>query len=175
LSENKSGNKLEHLSAVEPLTQDHIVGEFNCGKHTSLTEWLRRYALQSQQANSTRTYVVHRENCVVGYYSLSASSVRKEDASERAAKYQPGHPIPVILLARLAVDKSEQNRGLGSALLKNALQRCLAGSREIGARAVLVHAIDRDAKSFYQHYGFEECPVSQLHLMLLIKDIETIK
>jgi GNAT superfamily N-acetyltransferase len=171
LSESKS----EHLSAVEPLAQDHGVSEFDCGKHTSLTEWLRRYALQSQQANSTRTYVVHRENRVVGYYSLSASSVRKEEASERAAKYQPAHPIPVILLARLAVDKSEQKRGLGPALLKNALQRCLAGSKQIGARAVLVHVIDGNAKSFYQHYGFEQCPVSDLHLMLLMKDIEAIK
>jgi GNAT superfamily N-acetyltransferase len=170
-----SENKPERLSAVEPLTKDHGLIEFDCGKHTSLTEWLRRYALQSQQSNSTRTYVVHRENRVVGYYSLSASSVRKEDASERAAQHQPGYPIPVILLARLAVDKSEQKRGLGPALLKNALQRCLAGSKEIGARAVLVHAIDGDAKSFYQHYGFEECPVSELHLMLLMKDIETIK
>ena len=151
------------------------MSEFDCGIHTSLTEWLRRYARQSQQANSTRTYVVHRENRVVGYYSLSASSVRKEDTSGRAAKHQPGHPIPVILLARLAVDKSEQKRGLGPALVKNTLQRCLAGSKQIGARAVLVHAIDADAKSFYQHYGFEECTVSELHLMLLMEDIEAIK
>jgi GNAT superfamily N-acetyltransferase len=171
-----SENKLGRLSAVEPLTKNHGVLEFDCGKHASLTEWLKRYALQSQQANSTRTYVVHRELCVVGYYSLAASSVRKnEDASERAARYQPGHPIPVILLARLAVDKSEQKRGLGPALLKNALQRCLAASKEIGARAVLVHAIDADARSFYLHYGFEKCPVSEFHLMLLMKDLESIK
>ena len=170
-----SENKPERLSVVEPLTKDHVVGEFDCGSHTSLSEWLKRYALQSQQGNSTRTYVVHRENRVVGYYSLSASSVRKEDASERAARYQPGHPLPVILLARLAVDKSEQKRGLGPALLKNALQRCLAASKEIGARAVLVHAIDADARNFYQHYGFEKCPVSAFHLMLLMKDIESMK
>lgn len=168
-----SQNKPDRWSAVEPLTKNHVTTAFDCGKHTSLNEWLRRYALQSQQSNSTRTYVIHRENRVVGYYSLAASSVRKEDASGRAAKHQPGHPIPVILLARLAVDQSEQKRGLGPALLKNALQRCLAGSKEIGARAVLVHAIDRDAKSFYQHYGFEECSVSEFHLMLLMKDIET--
>jgi GNAT superfamily N-acetyltransferase len=175
LSENKSESKPGRWSEAEPLTQDHAVSEFDCGKHASLTEWLRRYALQSQQANSTRTYVVHRENRVVGYYSLSASNVRKEDASGRAAKYQPAHPIPAILLARLAVDKSEQKRDLGPALLKNALQRCLAGSKQIGARAVLVHAIAGDAKSFYQHYGFEEGPGSELHLMLLMKDIETVK
>jgi len=169
-----SENNPERLSAVEPLTKEHSVIEFDCGEHTSLTEWLRRYALQSQQSNSTRTYVVHRDLRVVGYYSLSASSVRREDASERAAKHQPGHPIPVILLARLAVDKLEQKRGLGPALLKNALQRCLAGSMQIGARAVLVHAIDENAEKFYQHYGFEECAVSPLHLMLLMKDIETL-
>lgn len=159
------------LSAVEPLSDAHILDAFDCGKHTSLTEWLKRYAHISQQAKSARTYVVHRANRVVGYYSLAASSVRREDASPRAAKYQPAYPIPVILLARLAVDRREQKRGIGPALLKDALQRCLRASKEIGARAVLVHAIDEEAKSFYRHFGFEDCAVDDLHLMLLIKDI----
>ena len=98
-----------------------------------------------------------------------ASNVRREDASPRAAKYQPAYPIPVILLARLAVDKTEQKQGIGPALLKDALQRCLRASNEIGARAVLVHAIDEGAKSFYRHLGFKDCVVDDLHLMLLIK------
>jgi GNAT superfamily N-acetyltransferase len=159
------------LSAVEPLNDEPDIGEFECGKHQSLTDWLKRYAKASEQARSARTYVIHRANRVVGYFSLTASSVRKVDASPRAAKGQPGYPIPVILLARLAIDKSEQGQGLGAALLKDALQRCLRASEEIGARAVLVHAIDEEAKSFYQHFGFENCTVDDLHLMLLIKDI----
>jgi len=110
---------------------------------------------------------------VVGYFSLAASSIRKEEASPRAAERQPGYPISAILLARLAVDTTEQGEGLGAALLKNALQRCLQASESIGARAVLVHAIDAEAKAFYQHFGFEECTVDDLHLMLLIKDIPT--
>lgn len=97
--------------------------------------------------------------------------MRWEDASGRAAKGQPAYPIPVILLARLAIDKSEQGQGLGKALLKNALQRSVQASNEIGARAVLVHAIDEEAKAFYKHFGFEDCAVGDLHLMLLIKDI----
>jgi GNAT superfamily N-acetyltransferase len=159
------------LSAVEPLNQDHILDQFDCGEHESLTTWLRRFARTNQAGNSARTYVVHRAKCVVGYYSLAASSVRKDAASMRAAKGQPNHPIPVILLARLAIDKTEQHQGLGPALLKDALQRCLRAAKEIGARAVLVHAIDEKARGFYRHFGFEDCAVDDLHLMLLIKDI----
>jgi GNAT superfamily N-acetyltransferase len=161
------------LSAVEPLNDNHILEAFDCGKHPSLTNWLKKYALASETARSARTFVVHRANRVVGYFSLAASSIRKEEASPRAAKRQPGYPISVILLARLAVDKAEQGQGLGAALLKNALQRCLQASESIGARAVLVHAIDTEAKAFYQHFGFEECAVGDLHLILLIKDIPT--
>lgn len=159
------------LSAVEPLNENHILELFDCGEHLSLTNWLKKYALASEQSKSARTYVVHRANRVVGYFSLAASSIRKEEASLRAAKRQPAYPISVILLARLAVDKTEQGQGLGAALLKNALQRCLQASESIGARAVLVHAIDAEAKAFYQHFGFEQCAVDDLHLMLLVKDI----
>ena len=161
------------LSAVEHLNENHILEGFDCGKHQSLTDWLKKYAIASEKSRSARTFVVHRANRVVGYFSLAASSIRKEEASPRAAKRQPGYPISVILLARLAVDKTEQGQGLGAALLKNALQRCLQASESIGARAVLVHAIDTEAKAFYQHFGFEECIVDDLHLMLLIKDIPT--
>ena len=159
------------LSAVEPLNENHILEAFDCGKHPSLTNWLKKYAIPSEQSRSARTFVVHRANRVVGYFSLAASSIRKEEASSRAAKRQPAYPISVILLARLAVDRTEQGQGLGAALLKNALQRCLQASETIGARAVLVHAIDAEAKAFYQHFGFEECAVDDLHLMLLMKDI----
>jgi GNAT superfamily N-acetyltransferase len=166
-----SKNNPDQLSVVEPLAKNHQLEGFDCGKHHSLTEWLQKFAFSSQQSNSARTFVVHRANRVVGYYSLSASSILKEEASERAAKGQAAYPIPVILLARLAIDKTEQKQGIGPALLKNALQRSFAASKEIGARALLVHAIDEEAKSFYRHYGFEDCAVNDLHLMLLMKDV----
>jgi GNAT superfamily N-acetyltransferase len=164
-------NQNPPLSAVEPLNENHILDQFDCGEHESLTAWLKRFGRINQAGNSSRTYIVHRTRRVVGYYSLAASSVRKEDASIRGAKGQPNHPIPVILLARLAIDKTEQHQGLGPALLKDALQRCRRAAEEIGARAVLVHAIDEKAMGFYRHFGFEDCAIDNLHLMLLIKDI----
>ncbi|HEY1679512.1 MAG TPA: GNAT family N-acetyltransferase [Candidatus Sulfotelmatobacter sp.] len=160
------------LSEVEPLNENHNLDQFDCGEHKSLTTWLRQFARTNQAGNSSRTFVVHRAARVVGYYSLAASSVGKEQASIRAAKGQPNHPVPVILLARLAVDKTEQHQGLGPALLKDALLRCQRAALEIGARAVLVHAIDETARGFYRHFGFEDCAVDDLHLMLLIKDIK---
>jgi GNAT superfamily N-acetyltransferase len=164
-------NEKYPLSEVELLNEDHLLDRFDCGEHESLTIWLKRFARINQAGNSSRTYVVHRAKRVIGYYSLAASSVRKEEASVRSAKGQPNHPIPVILLARLAIDNTEQHQGLGPALLKDSLQRCLRAAKEIGARAVLVHAIDEKAKGFYRHFGFEDCAVDDLHLMLLIKDI----
>jgi predicted N-acetyltransferase YhbS len=159
-------------SPVVALTEQYIREEFDCGKHKSLSEWLKRHSLEAERVRSARTYITHRENRVVGYYSLCAASVSKEEASARVAKYQPGYPIPVILLARLAVDKSYQGKGLGSALLKDALYRSFEGSKLVGARAILVHTVDKEAKQFYKHFGFEDCPVNDLHMMLLIKDLE---
>lgn len=158
------------VSAVELLATDHDLTEFDCGKHASLTEWLKRFARMNQASGDTRTYVVHRELRVVGYYSLAPGSVARKEATARASKSAP-EPIPIVLLARLAVDKREQGQGLGSALLKDALQRAYAGAEIIGGRAVLVHAIDAEAAAFYRKYGFESCPGLELHLMLLMKDL----
>lgn len=116
-------------------------------------------------------YVVPIEERVVGYYALSAASVEQADAPTRVRKGLARHPIPVILLARLAVDQSEQGRGLGAALLKDALQRAGSAAGEIGARAVLVHAKDEEAKAFYEHFDFEPSPSDPLHLLLLMKDL----
>lgn len=160
------------LSKVELLTRSHVLSEFDCGNE-SLTDWLTRYALINQQNDSARTYVVHRTGRVVGYYSLTPGSVSKQEAPARIAKGLASHPIGIILLARLAVDLTEKNTGLGKALLKDALMRAVHAADTIGARAVLVHAIDEDAKSFYRHFGFEQSPVDPMHLMLLMKDIRT--
>jgi len=161
------------LSGPEPLTAAHDVKNFDCGKH-ALTEWLRRFALQSHQAGAARVYVVHRAGRVVGYYALAAGSVEPEEAPERVKKGLARQPIPVILLARLAVDVSEQRQGLGAALLKDALRRITSAADEIGARAVLVHAKDDEAKDFYRHFDFEASPTDPLHLFLRMKDLRAI-
>jgi predicted N-acetyltransferase YhbS len=161
------------LSSVEPLSPNHVCAGFDCKSHPHLNEWLRRFALINQQSESARTYVVRRDNTVVGYYSVCPGSVSKQEAPSRVAKGRPGHPIGVIVLARLAIDHTEQGQGLGKALLKDALVRCSQAADIISARAVLVHAIDQAAKKFYQHFGFEQCPANDLHLMLLMKDLRS--
>jgi GNAT superfamily N-acetyltransferase len=162
----------EHeLSKVEPLGKQHNLDEFDCEKHESLNTWLKKYARANQASDTSKTYVVHRNNVVVAYYAIAAGSVRKHDASARVAKGGQPDPIPISLLARLAVDKHEQGRGLGKALLKDALLRIEQAADIIGIRAILVHAIDADAANFYKNFDFEESPVNELHLMLLMKDL----
>jgi GNAT superfamily N-acetyltransferase len=107
----------------------------------------------------------------VGYHSLAAGSVNKQDATERAAKGLPNYPIGVVLLARLAVDRREHGRGLGRALLKDALLRAVSAAEIVGVRAVLVHALNDEARRFYARFDFEPSPFDPLHLMLLMKDI----
>jgi GNAT superfamily N-acetyltransferase len=159
------------LSKVEPISESHDVSQFDCGAHESLNDWLKRFALTNQNNESARTYVVHRSGSVVGYYSISAGSVSVEEAPSRVAKGLARHPIPIILLARLAVDRDEKGTGLGKALLKDALLRIAHAADIVGARAVLVHAIDEQARKFYQHFGFEPSPLHELQLMLLMKDL----
>ena len=114
---------------------------------------------------------MHRAGRVVGYYSLSASSVRKEESPARIAKGLAKHPIGVILLARLAVDRNEQGAGLGKTLVVDALSRALTAADAIGARAILVHSIDDEATAFYKKFGFEPSPLDPKQLMLLMKDL----
>ena len=108
---------------------------------------------------------------MVGYYSLAAGGISREESPERIAKGLAKHPIPIILLARLAVDKSLHGKGLGKALLKDALLRSENAAGIIGARAVVVHAIDDQARRFYERFGFEESPTNEYALMLLMKDL----
>lgn len=159
------------LSEAELLSSKHSTSAFACGAHESLNHWLRQYALQNQSNDSARTYVIHRNERVVGYYSISAGSVEREAASTRAAHGLAKHPVPVALIGRLAVDKGEQGHGLGRALLKNALLRIERAADTLGIRAVLVHAIDEEARTFYERFGFERCRDDDMHLMLLLKDL----
>ncbi len=125
----------------------------------------------NQQNETARTYVVHRAGRVVAYYSITTGSTSREEAPARVAKGLANHPVPVIVLARLAVDKAEQRTGLGRSLLMNALTRIAGAAEIVGARAVLVHAIDAQAAAFYERFDFVRCPENELHMMLLMKDL----
>lgn len=165
---------MHDLSQVEVLTKFHDLSRFDCGSHESLNLWLKKYAIQNQANDSARTCVVHRNNAVVGYYAISAGSVSKEAATARVAQGLANHPVPVSLLARLAVHKEEQGMGLGKALLKDALLRIERAADILGIRAVLVHAIDQQARAFYEKFDFDPCPGDDLHLMLLMKDLRKL-
>lgn len=158
---------------IEKLRPDHQLDDFDCGNE-ELNRFLKRQAWANQQANSAQTYVLARELEAVGYYSLAAGSVTHESATERVKKGQARHPIPVIILARLAVDRKMQKQGIGPALLKDALIRTASAADTIGARALLVHAKDNDAKSFYEHFDFEPSPSDPLHLSLIMKDLKAM-
>lgn len=158
------------LSSPVALAREHDLSHFDCGV-AALNDYLCKYALANHQNGSARTYVAVRGQRVVGYYSLAAGSVSPEQVPERVKKGLARHPIPVILLARLAVDRSEQGKGLGAALLKDAILRAARAADLVGCRALLVHAKDQGAQAFYRRFGFESSPVNELHLYLLMKDI----
>ncbi len=158
-----------------PLDKRHDVSAFDCGK-APLNDFLKRYALQNQSGGSARTYVTVTRTAeastpVIAYYSLAPGAVMIEDAPDRVTKGQPRHPLPVILMARFAVDRSFQGKGVGKALFKDALLRALQGADTIGGRAFIVHAKDDEARAFYLRFGMEPSPTNPLHLFLLFKDI----
>jgi GNAT superfamily N-acetyltransferase len=156
--------------SIEKLRREHLLDRFDCGKE-DLNRFLKRQAWSSQQAQSAQTYVLVKDLSVFGYYSLAAGAVTHDEATERVKKGLARHPIPVILLARLAVDVSLHGKGVGSALLKDALMRTARAADTIGARALLVHAKDDDAKAFYEHFAFEASPSDPYHLLLIMKDL----
>ena len=158
------------LVGPEPLSAQHVVSGFACGTD-SLDTYLVRQALADQRAEKSRTCVFSDETRVIAYWTLAAGAVEPDAATERLAAGQGSQPIPVILLARLAVDESCQGRGLGEAVLVDALARASHAADLIGARAVLVHAVGDRAASFYRRYGFEPSPTNPLHMVLLMKDI----
>jgi GNAT superfamily N-acetyltransferase len=134
---------------------------------------LVEHASGADAAGSARTYVVvdKREDRVVGYYALTVASLEREEATGRASRGMPRHPIPAMLLARLAVDESVQGQGVGATLLADAMQRTLLVAEETGIRLLLVHAVNEDARRFYLDYGFEPSPSDPMNLQLLVKDI----
>jgi len=155
---------------IEKLQRTHAVEQFTCGQ-PELDRFLIRHALRAQQANSSQTYVGLSCNIVIGFYSLVASEVRHADAPERVVKGMPRHPIPILVLARLAVHIEWQGRGIGAGLLLDALGRTLQVADMVGVRALVVHARDDSAARFYRHFGFAPSPTDSRHLFMLIKDI----
>jgi GNAT superfamily N-acetyltransferase len=159
--------KIDRIAAPAPLAEAHDRSRFDCGKE-ALNDWLRLRAMASE-GRSSRCYVVCAGGVVVGYYSLSAGAVRHTAAQGRAPRTLRANlpdPTPVMVLGRLAVDKNYHGRGIGKGLLKDALQRALAASRLIGARALIVHALDDDAVPFYAGFGFKPFPAEPRTLFL---------
>lgn len=161
------------LSAPQPLTASHRREAFDCGKPV-LTDWLLRHAQQAQGSGSARTFVCCDEGRVVGYYSLTVGQIDTLDAPERVRQGMGKYPIPLIILARLAVDLEYQRRGLGYSLLQDAIHRALAVAEHAGIRAMLTHPLDADARAFYQRFGFIPVPENDRQLLLLLKDAKRI-
>jgi GNAT superfamily N-acetyltransferase len=158
---------------IEKLRSDHGVDGFDCGSE-ELNRFLFRFALTNQQAGAAQTYVALSGELVVGYYSLAVGEVAYDGAPDRLSKGLARHPIPIMLLARLAVNSAWQGRGLGAGLLKDAMRRTLQAADIAGIRAFAVHAKDERARNFYAHFGFIPSPTDPLHLYLLIKDIRRV-
>ena len=140
----------------------------------ALNQFLQRFALTSQKANSAQTYVSCQEGVVVGFYSLAVGSVEPETAAPRVLKGIARHPVPVMILARLAVDLKHQGVGLGSALLRDALLRTAQAADIAGIRALLVHAKDDAARQWYLNWEFEPSETDPFHLFLLLKDLKAM-
>lgn len=159
------------LNAPTLLTADHQVGDFDSGK-PGLDDWLKRRALKNQIEGASRTYVVASDDgSVQAYYALAAGSIMPAEATGAVRRNMPS-PVPVVILARLAVEKTRQGKGIGPALLKDALLRTVQAADTIGVRAMLIHALDDDAAAFYEKYGFARSPMDDLVLMLPLKAVK---
>jgi GNAT superfamily N-acetyltransferase len=153
------------LSAPETLNPAHHLSEFDCGE-VSLNEWLKRRALTNHLSGASRVFVVADElSSVFGYYALAAGAISHLDSTASTRRNMPD-PIPVMVLGRLAVDQRAQGIKLGASLLQDAVSRAVSVSQNAGVRALLVHALNLQAKAFYEHYGFQASPTNQMTLML---------
>jgi GNAT superfamily N-acetyltransferase len=158
---------------VEKLRPDHKIEGFDCGRE-GLNRYLSRYAWTNQQAGAAQTYVGLVGDTVVGYHTLAVGEVKREEAPERLTKGLARHPVPILLLARLAIDRRWQGQGIGKALLRDAMQRTLQAAEIAGIRAFAVHAKDEDARHFYEKFDFIPSPTDPMHLFVLLKDVKRI-
>jgi len=158
---------------VRKLSAGDSVEFFDCDQ-PDLNQFLRRYALVNQKADSAQTYVCCKDGEVSGFYSLTVGSVEHEEAPHRVVKGLARYPVPAMILARLAVDKAHQGKGLGRALLKDELLRTLQVSDIVGIRALIVHAKNDVARQWYIEWEFEPSPTDPFHLFLILKDLKAI-
>ena len=153
------------LNTPQPLLTSHFLDDFECGELV-LDEWLKRRAMTNQTSGASRTFVVtNGDGRVYGYYAMAAGAVSHQMSTSSVRRNMPD-PLPVMVLARLAVDHQAQGIKLGAALLQDAVNRAVMVSQNAGVRALLVHALHNRAKAFYQHYGFQESPQHPMTLML---------
>ena len=158
------------LRAPEPLAAQHLLEGFHCGK-PALNDWLLRHARQAQGRGSARTFVVaDDEGRVAGYFSLTVGQVDTLEAPERIRKGMGKYPLPVVILARLAVSIHDQGRGIGFGLLQDSIRRTMLIAEQAGIRAMLTHPIDEEAATFYTRFGFIASPLRVQQLLLLLKD-----
>lgn len=159
---------------IEKLDRSHAVEAFDCGK-AQLNRYLARYAFQNQLMGAAQTYVgVASAGELVGYYTLVFGETAFADAPERLRKGLAAHPVPLMVLARLAVSLGRTRHGIGSGLLKDAMSRTLQAADIAGLRALVVHAKDDEARGFYSHFDFIPSPTDPLHLFVLLKDVRTL-
>jgi GNAT superfamily N-acetyltransferase len=158
---------------IAKLAVAHDPSSFDCGSE-ALNRFIKLYALAGQRAGISQTYVATRGTEIAGYHTIVVGQVTHDGAPERLAKGVPRHPIPVIILARLAVGLGHQGSGLGAALVGDAMRRVLQAADIAGVRAMLVQAKDERAQRFYQHLGFEPFPGQSLTLYRLLKDIRAM-
>ena len=157
------------LCAPVPLQAVHRLDTFDCGK-PALNEWLTRHARQAQGSGSAKTFVAADHDQVAGYFSLTVGQIDTMDAPERIRKGMAQYPVPVVILARLAVSRQAQGRGIGIGLLQDAIRRTRLIAEQAGIRAMLTHPIDEDAARFYKRFGFEASPLRPDQLLMLLKD-----
>lgn len=157
------------LRAPEPLAAAHRLEGFDCGK-PALNDWLLRHARQAQGSGSAKTFVVADDDRVAGYFSLTVGQVDTLEAPPRIRQGMGQYPVPVMILARLAVSQQDQGRGIGVGLLQDAIRRTLLIAEQAGIRAMLTHPIDADAARFYTRFGFIPSPLREQQLLLLLKD-----
>ena len=158
------------VSTPEPLSAAHNCEVFDCGEPV-LNDWLKRRALKIEDSGASRTFVVCQDDNVIGYYGLATGSVMHKDAPSKVKRNMP-EPVPMMVLGRLAVDKSAQSMGIGRGLLKDAILRTITVAKQAGIKALLVHALSEEARKFYLQCGFIESPLDPMQLMITVKDAQ---
>lgn len=163
---------MNNLSPPAPISIDHELDNFDSGE-PSLDEWLKKRASKNQSSGASRCFVICNGKQVIGYYSLSAGAINHEVAPKSMRRNMPD-PLPVLLLGRLAIHKNYQDKGLGTALLRDAMLRAVSVAHDAGIFAILLHCLNEDAKKFYLSRGFVESPLQPMTLMMTLETVRLV-